>query len=81
MKRKKIDIDEDMPLGRLTRVKDFLPSPKDLVIPDENVKITISIKKSSVDFFKHEAGTYHTKYQKMIREVLDRYANLYRKAS
>jgi hypothetical protein len=70
-----------MPIGTLTRVKDFLPPPAKLVMPDENVKITISIKKSSRDFFKHEAEIHHTKYQRMIREVLDRYASLYRRAS
>jgi predicted DNA binding CopG/RHH family protein len=58
-------------------VKNFLPSPAELVPIEESVKITISLKKSSVDFFKENAAKHHTKYQKMIRSVLDEYARLY----
>ena len=69
--------DRDMPIGKLKRVKDFLPPPGQLVVPDETVKITISLKKSSVSFFKNQAHKNRTKYQKMIRELLDRYAMQY----
>jgi predicted DNA binding CopG/RHH family protein len=68
-----------MPIGKLARVKDFLPSPADLVISEETKKITISLKKSSIDFFKRQAARYHTKYQRMIRELVDRYALQYSK--
>jgi hypothetical protein len=40
------------PMGDLRIVKDFLPSPDHLVLKEENVKITISLRKSSIDFFK-----------------------------
>ena len=73
-------INRDMPIGKLTRVKDFLPPPSALALPEDNVKVTISLKKASVEFFKQEAGKYHTKYQKMIRELLDRYATQYNTA-
>lgn len=66
-----------MPIGKLTRVKDFLPSPAELAIRQKTTKITISLNKSSVQFFKHEAERHHTKYQRMIRELLDRYAMQY----
>lgn len=67
-------IDRDMPIGKLTKVNDFLPPPKELVIPEEKtIKVTIALNKSSVNFFKHQAKQYHTKYQKMIRRLLDRY--------
>ena len=72
MKKKRSD--SDMPIGRLTRVHDFLPSPSELVKPEETVKITISLKRSSVEFFKEEARKHRAKYQRMIREVLDHYA-------
>lgn len=78
MKRKAID--RDMPIGRLTRIDDFLPPPSQLVAPEQTTKVTIALKKSSVEFFKHAAHRYHTKYQKMIREVLDRYASRYEAA-
>jgi predicted DNA binding CopG/RHH family protein len=67
----------DMPIGKLTRIKDFLPSPAELVIPEETKKITISLRKSSITFFKRQADRYHTKYQRMIRELIDRYAAQY----
>ena len=70
-------IDSDKPFGKLTRVKDFLPPPGELAMPDETVKVTIALKKSSITFFKHQAERHHTKYQKMIRELLDRYATQY----
>ncbi|MBI4432379.1 MAG: CopG family transcriptional regulator [Candidatus Omnitrophica bacterium] len=78
---KKIMMDKDMPIGSLKRVDDFLPSPADLVGPDKNVKITILLKESSINFFKKEAGKHHTKYQKMIREVLDQYASRWDQAA
>ncbi len=73
--KRKIRIDDDMPIGKLTFVKDFLPPPHKLVFPDEGtVKVTLELTQSSVMFFKREAKKNHTKYQRMIREVVDRYA-------
>ncbi|MFA5093265.1 MAG: CopG family transcriptional regulator [Candidatus Omnitrophota bacterium] len=74
---KKMIRDVNMPVGRLKRVKDFLPSPAELVTIDKTIKVTIALNKKSVDFFKHQAGQYHTKYQKMIRELLDKYVMQY----
>ena len=65
------------PIGGLKVIPDFLPSPSELVLPQETVKITLSLTKSSLEFFKREASRYHIKYQKMIRELVDRYANKY----
>ena len=67
--------DLNMPIGRITKINDFLPSPENLAVPDDNVKITISLSKTSVEFFKQKAKKYHTKYQKMIRNLIDRYAS------
>lgn len=74
---KKETPDQNKPIGKMTRIIDFLPPPEELIISEETVKITLSLKKSSVDFFKHQAGRYHTKYQRMIRELVDRYATQY----
>ncbi len=74
--RKKTE-DQNMPVGKLKRVKDFLPLPSELVDREETIKVTIALNKKSVDFFKLQAGHYRTKYQKMIRELLDRYAARY----
>ena len=61
----------DGPMGELRVLKDFLPPPDQLVFKEENVKITISLKRSSVEFFKKEAQKHRTSYQKMIRRVID----------
>ncbi|MBI2093224.1 MAG: CopG family transcriptional regulator [Candidatus Omnitrophica bacterium] len=67
-------IDSNFPIGRLTRIKDILPPPDKLVIPEDNVKVTLFLSKSSVRFFKQQAARHQTKYQRMLRELVDRYA-------
>ena len=64
----------DEPLGRLKIVRDFLPQPEDLVFREEGVKVTIALSKRSVEFFKGEARKHNTQYQRMIRRLLDAYA-------
>jgi predicted DNA binding CopG/RHH family protein len=63
----------DEPIGRVRVIKDFLPSPEELALKEETVKVTIALSKASVDFFKTEAKKYNTQYQKMIRRLLDEY--------
>ena len=63
----------DEPLGKVEVVADMLPSPEELAFKEDSVKVTISLSKSSVDFFKREAKKHHTQYQKMIRKLLDEY--------
>lgn len=46
---------------------------------EDNVKMTISLKKSSISFFKELAKTQKTSYQRMIREEVDGYASHYQK--
>ena len=69
------------PMGNLRVVKDVLPPPDKLVLKEDNVKVTISLKKSSISFFKEQAKTQKTSYQKMIREVVDWYASHYQKSA
>ena len=76
MKKKKIKY-TDEPIGKIKVVKDFLPSPDELVLREETVKVTLSLSKESVIFFKNEAKIHHTQYQKMIRSLLDLYAHQY----
>jgi hypothetical protein len=66
------------PIGKIKKVPDFLPSPNDLVIKEETIKVTLSLTKDSVDFFKEEAELHNTQYQKMIRNLLDKYAHHHR---
>lgn len=69
------------PMGQLKVIKDFLPPPDKLVLKEDNVKVTISLKKSSISFFKEQAKTQKTSYQRMIREVVDWYASHYQKSA
>ena len=71
----------DEPMGKLKIAKDFLPAPDKLVLKEDKVKITISLSKSSIDFFKEQAKKQHTSYQKMIRRVIDYYASQYQKSA
>ena len=62
------------PIGEIKIIKDFLPPPDKLVFKEDNIKITLSLTRRSIDFFKKEAKKCHTQYQKMIRNLLDLYA-------
>lgn len=55
-------------------VRDFLPPPDELVFREDNVKVTMSLSRASVEFFKRTAKQRHTHYQKTIRNLLDSYA-------
>jgi len=61
-------------IGRGRLIDDFLPAPADLVPREENVKVTLSLSRRSLDFFKREAKKRRVPYQRMIRALVDRYA-------
>ena len=63
----------DGPIGRIEIVPDFLPSPQDLAFKDDQVKVTLSLSKSTINFFKRQAAYHQAKYQRMIRRLLDSY--------
>jgi predicted DNA binding CopG/RHH family protein len=67
------------PMGKLRVVDDFLPAPEELVFKEDNVKITMALSKSSVNFFKAEARKHRTSYQAMIRRLVDHYASRHAK--
>ena len=69
--------DQNMPIGELKQVRDFLPPPEKLAISERTVKVTLRLSESSLNFFKKQAKKYHTKYQKMVRFLLDKYAEKY----
>lgn len=65
------------PLGRVEVVDDFLPPPDKLVLKDDGVKVTLSLSRKSVEFFKAHAARSQVPYQRMIRALLDNYADRY----
>ena len=68
----------DEKLGEIQVIPDFLPPPEELAFKEDTVKVTISLSKGSVEFFKKEAKKHNTQYQKMIRRLLDAYSNSYK---
>ena len=63
----------DGPIEDVRVVRDKLPSPSELAFREDQVKVTIGLSKSSVDFFKEAAKEHNTHYQRMIRKLLDIY--------
>jgi predicted DNA binding CopG/RHH family protein len=61
-------------IGEIEIVKDFLPSPAELAKRESNVRVTINLRRSSVDFFKNVARKNNVQYQRVIRSLLDTYA-------
>jgi len=61
------------PIGDIELVSDFLPSPKELALKNQNTKVTISLSSESIAYFKDAANKHHMQYQKMIRQLLDEY--------
>jgi predicted DNA binding CopG/RHH family protein len=71
--------DNDKPVGKLTQIEDFLPPPSELLPKEETVKITLAVNKATLLFFRSSAKDAGTKYQRMMREVLNVYAKTYKK--
>lgn len=67
----------DEPLGELQIIRDLLPGPEQLAFRDELVKVTLTLNRRSVEFFKEEAAKAGTQYQRMIRRLVDAYAQKY----
>ena len=49
--------------GEFQVIPDFLPSPEELAFKEDTVKVTITLSKGNVDFFKKEARKHKTQYQ------------------
>jgi predicted DNA binding CopG/RHH family protein len=61
-------------IGAVKIIKDLLPHPSELVLKDDNIKVTLSLPRRSIEFFKREAKKQSVPYQKMIRALVDGYA-------
>ncbi len=64
-------------IGDVKVINDFLPKPEELVFKEDTVKVTLNLSKSSIDFFKGIARKHGSKYQKVIRTLLDNYSSRY----
>jgi predicted DNA binding CopG/RHH family protein len=66
------------PIGKIKIVKDFLPSPQELASSGNTVKVTLTLNKSNVEYFKKMAEKHHSRYQTMIRTLLDEYVKYHK---
>ncbi|MBS1551410.1 MAG: CopG family transcriptional regulator [Bacteroidetes bacterium] len=64
-------------IGDIEVVRDFLPRPEELALKENNVKVTLNLSKTSIDFFKEIAKKNGSQYQKVIRKLLDQYTSRY----
>jgi predicted DNA binding CopG/RHH family protein len=61
-------------IGPFRIIDNFLPPPHELVAREDNVKVTLSLSRRSVEFFKRAAKQRNVPYQRMIRALVDVYA-------
>lgn len=54
-------------------VSDFLPKPENLVLKVAKTRVTLTLTKKSLDFFKGAAKKHNASYQAMIRQLIDFY--------
>ena len=53
---------DSQPIGKVTRIDDFLPLPSQLVPKKDTVCVTLSLDRRSVDFFKGDTVKQHIPY-------------------
>ena len=61
------------PIGNVTIVDDFLPSPEQLVPKKNTVRLTLDFTKESIEFLQREAQSQDASYEVMIRKLVDAY--------
>jgi predicted DNA binding CopG/RHH family protein len=72
MKKKIKYEDEAIKLGKT--VRDFLPSPEEIVLNSKTTRVTINLNEASLKVFKKEASRLKVPYQKLLRTIVDLYA-------
>ncbi len=55
-------------------IKDFLPSPDQLIRRTRKVKVTLEVGEPTVQMFRREAGRSANGYRRMMGALLDFYA-------
>lgn len=72
MKKSKTKFD-DKPATKANGFKSLMPSLDKLAQKEDSIKITLSLTKASVEYFKNEAAKREVCYQVMIRNLIDEY--------
>lgn len=68
-------LNESVKLGK--RVRDFLPSPAEIALREKTTRVTINLNEASLKIFKKEASRLGVPYQRLLRTVVDLYAQNY----
>jgi predicted DNA binding CopG/RHH family protein len=58
-------------------VRDFLPSPAEIVLREKTARVTINLNEASLNVFKKVADRLGVPYQRLLRTVVDLYAQSY----
>jgi hypothetical protein len=66
------DVEAALDAGKI--IPNFLPPPDQLVFKKAKQKVTIMLDRNTIDFFKRSAKENGVKYQTMINNLLDSYA-------
>ena len=64
---------QNIPLGKIDRVVHGMPPPPGLDPQEKKVLISFYLNESTIRFYKKEANRYGTKYQRLLRAILERY--------
>lgn len=63
--------------GRMQEMpKDFLPRPEDLVLRPSSTRVTLMVDNTTLHFFKIKARELGVPYQRMIRNLLNKYREI-----
>ena len=73
--------DDASEIGEVRFVEDVLPPPERLVLRDEGVKVTLTLSRRKIAFFKAEARRSDVPYQGMIRALLAAHAERHERGS
>ena len=77
MKRKKVKYTDEPIEAKI--IADFLPPPHELVRKESATKVTLTLSKRSIEFFKKHAEKEQVGYQAMMRSVIDKYTDHFTK--
>ena len=61
-------------IGEIKILDDFIPPPHKLIKKADTVKVTLALSRNSVNFFKEHSTKLNVPYQRMIRALVDGYA-------
>ena len=68
---------QNIPIQKINKAVKNMPRPSGLDTQEKKVLVNFYVNQSTVRFFKKEANLYGSKYQRMMRAVLELYKRSY----